>query len=252
MDRGVYAAASGGLLQARRLQLVANNLANVSTVGFKAERLVSRQQEFADTLASSIASNAPHAKGDQQRVPGVVDIDSVTDFSPGPVTTTGNPLNVALNNKNQFFVVNTPDGERYTRAGNFTLNAQGTLVTPDGQPVLGEGGPITIQGGSNATISGNGTVSLNGASVGRLRVVEIADLNQLERADGTRFSLKGGQASPVAANVIPQSVEMPNVEVVPCMIDMISSQRSFEGYTKTLQTMDELTNLAIRNARVSG
>ena len=171
MDRGVYAAASGGLLQARRLQLVANNLANVSTVGFKAERLVSRQQEFADTLASSIAQNAPHAKGDQQRTPGVVDIDSVTDFSPGPVTTTGNPLNVALNNKNQFFVVNTPDGERYTRAGNFTLNAQGTLVTPDGQPVLGEGGPITIQGGSNATISGNGTVSLNGASVGRLRVV---------------------------------------------------------------------------------
>ena len=139
MDRGIYAAASGGLSSLRLLEVISNNMANSSTVGFKAERLVGRQQSFSDTLAGTLAEQPARALGDQERTPGVTDVSTLTDFTPGPISNTGNPLNVALVKDNQFFVVQTPEGEEYTRAGNFTLDSGGTLVTPDGFPVLGDG-----------------------------------------------------------------------------------------------------------------
>lgn len=254
MDRGTYAAASGGLLENRRLQVVANNLANVNTVGFKAERLTSRQQEFSDTLAAAISADQPRASADHERTPGVVSIESVTDFTPGPINFTGNPLDVALREPDDFFVVQTPEGEQYTRAGNFTLDGNGTLVTQDGFPVLGEGGPITAQDGQ-PVISDTGTVTVNGEPVGRLRTVRIEDPTQLERKEGVRFKLREGAQGavlPAETAVASQSVEMPNVGVVESMVDMIAAQRSFEGYTKTMQTIDELNDVAIRSARVTG
>src|SRR5690606_26733045 len=102
--------------------------------------------------------------------PGVVTTDNVTDFTPGPIANTGNPLNVALVKMNQFFSVQTQAGEFLTRAGNFTLNAEGNLVTQDGELVNGDGGPITLPAGQ-ARISGNGDVIVGGETVGRLRVV---------------------------------------------------------------------------------
>ncbi|MCB0323369.1 MAG: flagellar hook-basal body protein [Bdellovibrionales bacterium] len=252
MDRGIYAAGSGGLLESRRLQVTANNMANVSTVGFKAQRLVAREQEFGDTLAATLTDTPSRVTGDHERIPGVTDVQTITDFTPGPVSNTGNPLNVALRDPDTFFVVNTPEGELYTRAGNFTLDSQGILTTPDGYPVLGEGGPITINQGS-PRISSSGAVTSDGTLVGRLRTVRVEDLTQLERKDGARFALPGGgEALPVRADVIPESVEMPNVNVVESMVDMMGAQRSFEAYTKTVQTIDELNSAALRTARITG
>lgn len=249
MEKGLYSAASGGLLESRRLEVVANNLANVNTVGFKASRIVARQQEFSDTLASSIEDISARAASDHAHSPGVVDVEVKTDFTPGPINATENPLDVALVDKDKFFVVQVDGQERYTRAGNFTLNSDGTLVTADGKVVLGEAGQINVTGGS-PQISSNGSVIVNGLKAGALRVVSISDLDQLEREEGTRFKLKqGAQATPVPAQVIPGSLEMPNINVVQSMVDMIATQRAFEGYAKTTQTIQELHDTNLRTYR---
>jgi flagellar basal body rod protein FlgG len=251
MDQGIYAASSGGLVENRRIEVVSNNIANVNTVGFKAQRIVGKQQEFSDTLASIIGAQA-RAFEDQERVPGVTDIRTVTDFSPGPVSHTGNPLNVALSEPDTFFVVNTPEGEQYTRAGNFTLDAQGNIVTADGFAILGEGGPVTISQGA-PNISSNGTVTSGGATIGRLRTVRFEDSEALERVGSARFKANGGvQPTVVEASMVPQSVEMPNVNIVESIVEMISAQRSFEAYAKTVETIDELNSTSLRSAASTG
>ncbi len=250
MDRGIYAASSGGLLSSRKLEVVGHNLANVNTVGFKAERLTSRQQEFSDTLAGILPQTPERASLDQEVTPGVVSVSTVTDFTQGPVSFTGNPLNVALTNVNQFFAVQTPEGEAYTKAGNFTTNEQGELVTPDGKTVLGEGGPITING-AQAAISGNGSVLVDGNIVGKLKIVEFDDLKQLKRNEGTRFTTTGG-AAPRAADspqLITSSVEMANTGVINNMVDMITANKSFESYAKLEQTINELNEQSLRTPR---
>ena len=249
MERGIYSAASGGLLESRRLEVVANNLANVNTVGFKASRVVARQQEFGDTLASTINDVAARAKSDQNDMPGVVDVEVKTDFTPGPIHSTENPLDVALVDQDKFFVVQVDGQDRYTRAGNFTLNSEGTLVTADNKPVMGEGGVITVTGGA-PKITGNGSVMVNGLKAGTLRVVSVSDLNQLEKEGGTRFKLKpGAQATQVPTQVIAGSLEMPNINVVESMVEMISTQRAFEGYAKSTQTIQELHETNLRTFR---
>ena len=252
MDKGIYAAGSGGFLNLKRIEILSNNLANASTVGFKAERLISRQQEFSDTLASRMG-DLPKETGDYfEQTPGAVQIGSETDFSQGPVADTGNPLNVALATANSFFVVQTPKGEAYTRAGNFSLDSGGQLVTPDGMPVMGTAGPISLpQGKSN--IDSSGVVSVDGNPVGQLRVVEIDNLKDLRRTEGTRFVAEGGaQAREVPADLIVGAVEMPNISIVEAMVELISANRAFEAYTKTTKTIDDLNERAIRNARASG
>lgn len=250
MDRGIYAASSGGLLSAKKIEIVSNNLANVNTVGYKAEHLATRQQAFSDTLASKLPG-VEGKKGDFDRVPGVVQVGTVTDFTPGPVSYTGDPLSVALSARHQFFAVNTPQGELYTRAGNFARDAEGNLVTLDGFPVLGDGGPIVLPPG-NASINGAGMIYVNNQPIGRLRVVEVEDVTKLERMGSARFRLTGGgSVNTVEAAVIPESVEMANVQTVEGMIDLISVNKAFEAYTKTVKTIDELNDRSTRMARLS-
>jgi flagellar basal body rod protein FlgG len=217
--------------------------------------LITRQQEFSDTLAAQIPEAADRASLDLDRTPGVVNSGTFTDFTPGPIQQTGNPLHAALNKENQFFVVQTPNGEAYTRAGNFSMNSGGQIVTADGLPVVGDGGPITVAEG-DVRISKNGSVSLDGEAIARLRVVEIDDLQQLSRDEGARFKLvEGSQAQPrqiEEPSLVPQSVEMPNVSVVDAMVEMISTNRAFEAYQKTVRTIDDLNERAIRTARTSG
>jgi flagellar basal-body rod protein FlgF len=253
MDKGLYSATSGGMLATKRIDVVANNIANVNTVGFKGERLASRQQEFRDTLASQVGGDTTLAKKDFDRTPGVVATGTTTDFTVGPIQYTGNPLDIALRKPNQFFSVTTPEGELLTRAGNFTLTADGTLVTQDGQPVNGDGGAIQIPAGPPPKITPNGTITVGGRNLARVRVVEVADLTQLERIGSSRFKLKGGEPNPAEIpSIAVESVEMPNVQVVEGMVDMINAHKAFEAYTKTARTIEELNERAVRTARTQG
>lgn len=246
MDRGTYIAASGAFAQMRKLEIVNNNLSNLNTAGFKKEVLVGKEQSFDQTLASVIAKKDPYAKGDHDRTPGVVDIQSKTDFSPGPIQDTGNKLDVALRNPNDFLVVNTANGPRYTRAGNLTLNENNELSTHDGVAVAGDGGAITVPPGA-LSITPNGAVFSNGTQVGKLQVVRIEDPSTLRREGGSRFFQPAGAPAPTAVepDVIPESLEMANISVINSMLDLVNVSRTFEMYTKTAQSIDQLNQVAI-------
>ncbi len=249
MDRGLYTAASGGLARTRELDVVSNNLANINTVGFKAQRIVTHQQSFSDTLASTLSNSDPSAQGDFEQTPGVVTAGTVTDFSQGPIRDTANPFDVALTQPNTFFVVNTPEGEAYTRAGNFTMNTERALVTADGMPVSGGGGQITLPPGK-VSIADNGAIKVDGEQVDALRVVRIDEVEKLERVDGTRFKLVDAQAEAIDnPRLITGAVEMPNFNVVEAMVQMIDTQRAFESYQKSVRTIDELNEESLRAAR---
>ncbi len=246
MERGSYVAASGGLLQLRRLEVVANNLANVNTAGFKKQIIVGKQQTFDETLAATTATHDPFARPDHDRTLGAVHVHTATDFSLGPIKNTSNPLDVALRDPNAFFAINTPTGTEYTRAGNFTLDSEGTLVTVDGMEVAGDGGGI-VANGPNARITEDGTVYAGKNIVGRLQSVKVENLANLERAGETRFKLKAGAPAPapVETEVVPQALEMANVSVINSMIDLISTNRAFELYSKSAQTIDTMDQTAI-------
>ena len=246
MDRGTYIAASGGLAQFRKLEIVNNNLANINTVGFKGEVLEGEAQSFDNTLASLISKNDPYAKGDQQRTPAIVNVSASTDFAQGPIQTTSNPLDVALRKADEFFAVNTPQGLQYTRAGNFTLNSEGNLVTQDGFEVQGDGGTIQIQG-PDAAIQSDGSVVGGNKVQGSLAVYKIEDPSKLVRAGANRFSIANGTATPaqVTANLATRSLEMSNVSAITSVTDLMSAQRAFQMYTKAADSIDSINQVAI-------
>ncbi len=244
MDSATYAAASNGIAQIHKLDLVSNNLANVNTPGFKRQFLISTPQEFEDTLAQ--AQNLDETAADDIiRTAGVVNLRTQTDFSPGPIKNTGNVYDVALRNPKDFFVVATPNGLEYTRAGNFTLNANGEMVTHEGYVVQGDGGPITVNG-AGATISPAGIVRTSAGEVGRIQVVRFEDTTGLERTAGARFALNGGGApATVEADLVPQALEMSNVSAITGVLGIISANRAFQAYAKSSEVIDGINQAAI-------
>ena len=247
MDRGSYISASGGIAQFARMELVNNNLANVNTPGFKGQFVVTEPRDFADTLANQVIPNDPYAEGDHEQTPDTEMIGAFTDFSQGPIKETGNLLDVALRNPNEFFVIETQDGLQYTRAGNFTINTEGNLVTQDGQTVQGDGGAITTTPGKIEIVS-SGAVLADGLQAGRLQVVTFNDTSNLERVGANRFALKSGTAGPEQiqnVQVVPQALEMSNVSMISSMLQLITANRGFEMYAKTARTIDEMNQSAI-------
>lgn len=246
MDRGTYSAASGGLFQFRKLEVVNNNLANTNTPGFKKQLLVGSEQTFDQTLASAMQGMDAYASGDHRRTPGVVNIKTVTDFSAGPIKNTGNPLDAALRDEHDFFAIQTPEGEQYTRAGNFTLDSEGTLVTMDGLPVMGDGGPLVAQG-AGVSLGNDGSLRAGGAAVGKVKVVHFDDPSALERVGATRFKLGANQPAPAPSEnqIEAQSLEMSNALNVNSILDLITTNRAFDMYTKSARSIDEMNQQAI-------
>ena len=160
MNSGMYAAVSGNMVSAQRLEIITNNLANINTVGFKKDRMIF------DTMLNS-AKNPTQPAGMLTDAPVLSAYTVDTDYSAGPQKQTGNPLDLALDGSG-FFVVNTPQGKAYTRQGNFHLDAGGKVVTADGYEVQGGGGPLTIKGGK-VDINEKGEVSVDGQQVSTLR-----------------------------------------------------------------------------------
>lgn len=246
MDRGSYAAASGGLAQLRLLDIVTNNLANVNTAGYKQDFLITRQQNFDDTLASRQATDE-FAKGDHARTPGAVQTQERIDLSVGSFRQTGGAMDVALRNQNDFFVILTPDGTQLTRAGSFTLDGAGNVVTQSGLPVSGGGGPITVNANAPTTISPGGAVMSGGAIVGQLQVQRVSDPEALEKVGHARFKIKEGAGA--AVDVLPDlesgTLENANISMTSAMVQMIAAHRGFAAYTKIAGAIDEMNKDAV-------
>ena len=230
----------------RQLDVVANNVANVNTTGFKADRSVF--QEF----LNSGAHEDNFATRDRN-VSFVQDRATFHDFSSGPTEQTKNPLDVAIDGK-AFLVVQTPAGERYTRDGSLQINPQGQLVTASGNPVLGANGPIVFQQtDKEISISADGGVSvLEGTNRvdsvrGKLRLVSFAQAQKLLK-DGSNLYSAGEGATPQAdatSTVRQGFIEKSNVNAVTEMSRMIEVTRTYTQISTLLQQQSDLQKSAI-------
>jgi len=228
MDRMIYLSMSGAKATMQRQDTLANNLANVSTVGFRAElqafRAVPVQGSGASTRVFALEST-----------PGY-------DASAGNVTATGRNLDVAMKG-NAWLAVQGLDGtEAYTRAGSLDVSADGTLVTRNGLMVLGDGGPIQVPPNSEVVIGGDGTVSAKSATgrssaIGKLKLV-TPEVPLNRGVDGLFRSADGDLAADATARVQDGALEGSNVSAVETMVSMITAARQFEAQMKMLQTAE--------------
>jgi flagellar basal-body rod protein FlgF len=236
MLRGMYDAASGMAAQLDQYQVHASNLANVNTTGFR--RAIVAVRAFRDDLSASLGLGATQRGGataDGQRL----------DLAAGPVQSTGNPLDLALDGPGMF-VVQTPAGERYTRAGDFSVSADGRLVTTDGLAVLGEGGPIVVRG-SEVTVTGPGVVTVDGRLAGRLRLVEPAPQAQFSAVG--RSLLAASAVVPASQTKVLQGcLEGANARSVEELTAMMRGARSYEANSQALRAQDEALGELVRAA----
>jgi flagellar basal-body rod protein FlgF len=234
--RGIYTAASGMLAQALKTDVLANNLANVDTPGYRRET----------TIVEAFPTQLLMREEKRQYTPigtlgtGVLAVGVHNSFLPGRIYTTGNPLDVALAGHG-FFAIDTPGQRSYTRDGSFTINAGGWLVTQDGFRVLGENGPIYIGDAKEILIDSEGVVTVDGEVRDRLLIVEFLDRGGLVKQGGNRYTATPDAGMPFRyrSTVIQGSLEMANVNTVREMVNLIEVQRAYESSQKVIQAFDE-------------
>jgi flagellar basal-body rod protein FlgF len=228
MDRLIYLAMSGAKATMQRQETLANNLANVSTVGFRAElaafRAVPVEGSGASTRVYSLEST-----------PGY-------DASPGQVAATGRNLDVAMRGASWLAVQGRDGTEAYTRGGSLDVDAEGQLVTSSGLLVLGDGGPIQVPPETQVSIAADGTVSATAAngrstSIGRLKLV-TPEAPLARSSDGLFRAGDGELAADASARLQDGALEGSNVSAVETMVQMIAAARQFEAQMRSLTTAD--------------
>lgn len=232
---GFFSAVSGGAAQEVWLEKVSNNLANVNTTGYKGD-----YPAFESILLGDAGS-----KGKASSSVALVRINEGIDMSQGPIKRTGNPLDLAIEGPG-FFVVDTPQGTRYTRSGNFSMSSEGVLTTLNGYSVMGERGEVHISG-KDVAVTEDGTVFVDGKKVDRLRVVDIDGDRYLGKEGDNLFSLRPGgkEVEPEGAYILQGAIENSNVKVVAEMTRLINISRAYEACQKIIHSMDEVSSKAI-------
>jgi flagellar basal-body rod protein FlgF len=218
-------------VQQLRLGFQAENLANADTPGYRREALSVREAESGDPA---------------DRPPAVRSVHIRIDATPGPLRTTGNPLDLALDGAG-FFCVETPEGVRYTRNGSFRIGGDGVLVTSGGHPVLGEAGPILLPEGP-VTIDSDGAVEAGGLPAGRLRIGDFAETDALRKAGNGLYAPvdpESAEIRPAEVRVVQGGLEGSNVSPVAELTRMIATQRLFESYQRVIQAADEMDQKAV-------
>lgn len=241
MDPLTAVAASGLRARMESLDLVANNLANASTGGYKADR------EFYTLYL------APEAQESENSTMPLIE-RPWTDLSQGVLRDTGNPLDVALSGHG-FFAVNGPSGPLYTRNGNFRLSPAGVLTTADGYPVRGASGvPLALQSGQSVEISSDGTIHQNGTVAGKLEIVDFTSPDGLVKQGANYF--RTGEASPavptVGASVEQGKLEDSNTGSAEAAVRLVSVMRQFETLQKAIGLAADMNRQAIEQVAKVG
>ncbi|MBR6153620.1 MAG: flagellar basal-body rod protein FlgF [Treponema sp.] len=253
MIRGWYIGASGMNAQQNRLDAISNNLANVDTTGFKKDIPVSKS--FSELLIRRTVADGVYktSLGSNDVAPiigtiglGVETNELYTDFDQGSFKSTETNTDLALGGKG-FFVVDTPDGERFTRNGNFLLGKEGILLTKDGYPVMGENGPIKVED-DKFFVNQDGMVinKENNEIADRLKIVRFENERYLKKQGTSMWNTNeiAGEYHIAEGNERPKVLqgytETSNVNVVNEMVQMIEVNRAYEANQKTIQTEDDM------------
>lgn len=261
--KGIYTALSGALAQTTKIDTIANNIANVNTTGFKKD-----QQTFSEYLTNfekdpevinvprvpaSIENFYDTGGGDKSFVDAA---GTYTNFEQGSLRNTGGKLDVAIDGAG-FFEVSTPSGVRLTRAGNFTIDGDGQLVTKDGHAVLLEGenleGPeertVRFSGKAQVSISDGGEVFDGDQRLGKLSLVNVKNQDCLQKVGNNYYGFKSNMAPEITSVKVPNLkqgfIETSNVNVVNEMTEMIMAQRVFEGTQKAIHAYDSMADKLI-------
>jgi flagellar basal-body rod protein FlgF len=234
MDNALYVGLSRQMTLRRELDIVANNIANADTTGFKVESLLVKTEP----KAPAVTLDGP------KPVKFVVDVGVARDFGQGSLRTTGSPLDLAIEGQ-AFFKINTPDGERYTRDGHFRLDDSGKVTTQNGQPVADAGGGellIDPQKGPIA-IAADGTVSQGIEQVGKIGVVRFDSLSVLEKTGDNLYRNTSNQQAQAApdARLHQGMLEGSNVNTITQITKMLEVTRAYESMAKMMDSNASLS-----------
>ncbi len=245
MIQGLYAAATGIMAIENQQALVANNIANAGTPGFRRQDAVNKgfYEVFLNKLVSPTRLNQEAGPGG-----GVKVLETFTDTRNGVVTTTGNPLNVALMGPG-YIAVETAQGDRFTRNGTLSVDTEGYLVTESGYRVQDVGGGYIDVRGGQVEIDGDGMIRVDGEVTGQIRLVEFEDPHALTREGHDLYAALDetlAAAAPAAeTQVIPESLEASNVQLPVEMIKMIVGLRAYSANQRVINSIDETVSKLI-------
>ena len=229
MSDGLYVAMSGAVAQERALDVAANNVANANTSGFRAERVT-----FEEVL------------GQQGDLSFVTAEKATVDISRGELRSTGNALDVAVDGDG-WFAMQTPQGIRYTRSGEFRIGPEGALIDPRGNSVLEAGGnPLLIPGDArDVTVDAAGQVVADGVAVGKISIVQLEEAN-LRNEGGNYYTARGGVTPVENAQVVSGHIEGANFDPVRGMVDLIRISRNHESLHQMMHAYREIDQRAVR------
>jgi len=240
MLNGLFSNFSGKFVNSRRLEIISNNIANVSTPGFKVSRPVFNAFTGEDESGNEMLQNT-----------FVSMYDSYLNFAAAPLLETGSNLDFAIEGEG-FFVVSTKDGPMYTRSGKFTINKDKQLVTADGDPVLGKSGEITIDG-KEINVENDGSIYVDNTFVDAIKIVDFDDKKYIRNYGKNLFiNTKEGSSEIIPENsTIRQGYyEASNVDIMREMIEMIHTVRAYEAYTKIGESLDNVLGQLIDLAKL--
>jgi flagellar basal-body rod protein FlgF len=256
--QGIYSLVSRGKTLETQMDAVANNLANVDTIGYKQD-----QPAFKELLARSMGvakESDEESFATQDHLPPysgvgvsyVATADMGKDFTPGRTTQTGNQTDLALVSSKGFFSIQTPQGERFTRAGNFILNADRQLVTAEGYQVLGKEGPVVVRG-NKFEVGQDGTITVDDKPSGGLKIVTFPYPERLQKLGGAMFAPMDPENNARIledVQVAQGFTESSNVNAVKEMTTMIEANRAYTSMQKALGAADEMNQKALTLAQV--
>lgn len=242
MFRGIYKVISAMLVQQSKVDVASNNLANVNTTGFFKEILTQKAVPAGELVREEKGSQG----GSTQEVVGeshlgVVVAETAMDATPGAVKSTGNPLDCAISGRG-FFQVSDGQSLFYTRAGNFTLDSEGRIVTPSGLFLMGEGGPIEVGDAQKVTIREDGSVIADGEIIGVIALYDFDKPSYLRRLGHNIFSATPDSGDAVlleTVSLVTEALEEANVNVVEEMARLIEASRAYEAASKSFESENE-------------
>jgi flagellar basal-body rod protein FlgF len=236
MDNAIYVGVSRQIILEREMDITANNLANVDTVGFKFESMISNDDPVTMPTPGQPPTNVNFVAG----------VGVARDFTEGSLVQTGSPLDVAIEGRG-FFQINTPSGPRYTRDGRFRVDATGTIVDQDGDQVDGGGSIVLDPKKGPVAISATGDVSQSGQNVGKITMVNFEALAALSK-DGNNQYRNDSNLTPTASTASMRQgfLEQSNVDPVRQITRLIEVSRAYDSMSNMLSATDDLSTAAVQ------